>query len=132
MLKLVSPRPPASPRETRKRGSVQDEIRNLHRQIDENHAIGQSTQRAVARGRRAVVEAERGEQRASRSAVPDGTPAPATEHVRLLAELARRIKETHERLLVLSTGVEAEMDRLDLIRAEVEQLSTDAQARRTQ
>jgi hypothetical protein len=116
MLKLVSPRPSAQPRESRQTVKAREEVRMLHQRIQEERDAAGSTQRAIARGRRTVVELGCGLQRASRSEPPSAAPGD-------LAELAARVEEIHQRLLEFSTSVELETDRLDLVQAEVEQIA---------
>jgi hypothetical protein len=44
--------------------------------------------------------------------------------------MARQIADIHQRLLMFSASVELEMDRLDLVRADLAQLSADARPRK--
>ena len=124
MLKLVS-RPPRAPlREPHKRGNTREGVRALYQQIEEDRAVGQSTQRAVARGRRTIVEVQCGLQRAASLSAPRQTSAaPVIEPARVLAEVTGRLENIHQRLLSLSTSVELEMDRLDMVRTEIEQIT---------
>jgi hypothetical protein len=119
MLKLVAPRPSARPRESRETVKAREEVRMLHQRIQEERDAAASNQRAVARGRRTVVEVGCGLQRASRR--PRSEPhsaAPAD-----LAGLAARVREIHRRLLEASTSVELETDRLNLVQAELDQIT---------
>jgi hypothetical protein len=127
MFKLVSRQPPVPPQQPLKGARPRDEVRLLHRRIEENRALGQSTQRAVARGRHTVVEVhcrmQRGAFRSGLSAKGRSTVADRGSH---LSELARTVEEIHKHLLSLSTSVELEMDHLDLVRAEIDQITTDS------
>jgi hypothetical protein len=118
MLKLVSP-PPRHARAHR--ASAPDPAQVLCRHADDDRTIGQATQRGVAIGRRTIIDAHRCIQRVLSQHVTHG---PARFSVDARAHLAKtfagRLDAIHERLLVLSCGVELEMDRLDVLSAEVE------------
>lgn len=125
MLRLVSPRPHAQQPKGRKRAEPGDSRRLLYQKIDGDRAIADATQRAVATGRQAIVDARCCVQRAGVRTRRDASPPPV-EYGRRLAELASRLDVVHQRLLLFSSSVELEMDRLDMLCCEVEQLTVEA------
>jgi hypothetical protein len=132
MLKLVSPRPYAARRKPRRRKNVSDGAPVLYQQIEDDRAAGQTTQRIVAGGRRTIVEVHCCLQRAvSRTARSETPPVPAEEGVRRMSELTCQLDTIHQRLLLFSSSVELEIDRLDMICAEVEQLIARAAGEKT-
>jgi hypothetical protein len=125
MLKLVSPRPHAQRRAAPTRVKKGDGVRMLHRWITGDRLAGDSAQRTVARARRTVIDVHCGVRRAeSRAARLLTNP----EHARLLADIAGRLEDIHQRLLLFSTSIELEMDRLDMVQAEVEHLGAPPRA----
>ena len=120
MLKLISGRPSASRREGRDRPN---EVRRLFREIGEQRVLGDTTQRVVARGRRALVETY------CRAL---GDPVPAAARAGTVEDVAGRLHDIHQRLLKWSSRVELEMDRLEVVRAEIERLYADARSRKGQ
>jgi hypothetical protein len=125
MLKLVSPRPHAQRRKARPLVKKGDGVRMLHTRIGEDRLAGQSTQRTVARARHTVIEVQCGVTRAvSRTARLEANPLQA----RVLADIAARLEDVHQRLLLFSTSIELEMDRLDMLQAEIEHLTAHPRA----
>ena len=120
MLKLITGRPSASRREGRDKTN---EVRRLFREIGEQRVLGDATQRIVARGRRALVETY------CRARV---YPAPVSARAGTLEDVACRLHDIHQRLLKWSSCVELEMDRLEVVRAEIERLDADARNRKSQ
>lgn len=121
MLKLVSPRRARAHR----REIPPDMAPMLCGQADDDLVSAQATQRTVGVGRRTIVEAYGSLQRAlSQHDVPERsvTHLSDTERQQVVAGFAAQLKTIHERLLLLSTSVELEIDRLDVLRAEIEQL----------
>ena len=121
MLKLVDPRLPASSDKRATRANERNEARALYLHVDGDRSLGQATQRAVARARRTIVEAhchaQRGEPK--RAALPEpAVPAPDT--AAGLPDLTGRLADIHQRLLHFSSQVELEMDRLDIVKAEID------------
>lgn len=119
MLKLVDLRQPASSDKRAPRANDRNEARALYLHIDGDRSLGQATQRAVARARRVIVDAHchapRGEPKRAASPEPAGT-APAA----ALPDLTGRLADIHQRLLHFSSQVELEMDRLDIVKAEID------------
>jgi hypothetical protein len=120
MLKLISRRPSASRREGRNKAN---EVRRLFREIGEQRVLGDATQRVVAQGRRALVETY------CRAL---GGPAPASARAGTLEDVACRLNDIHQRLLEWSSRVELEMDRLEVVRTEIERLYADVRSRKGQ
>ena len=120
MLKLVSPRP----RDARAtRPNAPDRAQMVCVQADDDRTIGQATQRGVAVGRRTIIEAHRCLQRVVSQHVTHGaSPLSVEDRAHLVKSVAGQLEVIHERLLVLSSSVELEIDRLDMLCAEVEQL----------
>jgi hypothetical protein len=121
MLKLVSRESHASRRKPLRRQAA-DLRRTLLQDVGKQRESGDSTQRAVARARRAIVDAH------CRIHAIQRDVFKATPHGRRLrrppfAELAARLETTHARLLFLSEAVEMEMDRLDIVSADIQLLS---------
>jgi hypothetical protein len=120
---MQSSRPPArvSTRRDRKRTDQAHVRWDAH----EDRALIDATQRAVARGRHAIVRA-RGRvlqfRDDSRTTVDLAPRALATLH-RRLAQLGAVVDRIHGRLLSLSASVEKENDRLDIVLGEIERLS---------
>ena len=122
MLKLVSPS--ARRRSTRPRAKRGDTVRQFQTQIEHGRGVGQSAQRAVARARRTVIDLQCGVRRGvSRGVGSDTIPL----HALRLAEIATRLEDIHQRLLLFSTSIELEMDRLDVVQAELEALASQPQ-----
>jgi hypothetical protein len=89
----------------------------LRLQSEDDRALGLSTQRAVAAGRRTIVDAHCCLRRLV-SRLPPGKPAAGDgAHA---AEIAGQLTAVHHRLLRLSSDVEREIDRLDILCAELE------------
>jgi hypothetical protein len=99
MLKLVSSGSSVGRREPRRQYA--GGRRALLQHIEAQRASGEATQRAVARARHTIVE----------------------EHRRADVTLAARLEEIHARLLALSAAVEMEMDRLEIVSADIQRLS---------
>jgi hypothetical protein len=55
----------------------------------------------------------------SRAARPERNPLPAP----VLADFVVRLEDIHQRLLLFSTSIELEIDRLDMVQAEIEHLT---------
>jgi hypothetical protein len=128
MLKLVSPRPHAPRRKARARVKKEASVRSLYTRIEQDRQAGQSTQRAVARARHKVIDTQCGVRRAvSRAARLEGDPLPAP----VLADIVARLEDIHQRLLLFSTSIELEIDRLDMVQAEIELLTAHPQAGNT-
>jgi hypothetical protein len=97
----------------------------LHHKIDTERDLVNCTQRAVARGRRSVVDAKC-RVLLFRQRSPEPSPdagVKVTEPPGRLAELTVNVDEIHERLLLLSGRVELEIDGLEIIRAEIDRLT---------
>ena len=127
MLKLISGTAPAAARKRSRRCEVQRELGALAVAVEKTQALGEATQRAVARGRGTIVDAQRGVQKARRESVApvrDGATDPAADGC--VEDLTRQLTDIHQRLLLFSSSVELEMDRLEMLRAEIE----DSLARR--
>jgi hypothetical protein len=77
----------------------------------------------VARGRGALVETY------CRAL---GDPALASARAGSLEDVASRLHEIHQRLLKWSSRVELELDRLEVVRAEIERLYAGARSRKGQ
>ena len=123
MLKLVPPRPQAGRGKVRTRQDAPDHARMVCRQVDEDRALGQATQRAVAVGRRTIIEAHCCLQRVlSQPGAHGASPLSVEDRAQLVENFAGQLDAIHERLLLLSTSVELEIDRLDMLCAEVEHL----------
>ena len=104
---------------------IRGDVCYLHHKIDTERDLVDCTQRAVARGRRSVVDAKC-RVLLFRQRSPEPTPdagAGVTEAPRRLAELTVNVDEIHQRLLLLSGRVELEIDGLDIIRAEIDRLT---------
>ena len=99
----------------------------LYQRIDEQRAFVDCTQRAVARGRRAIVESHR-RARLGGDVSPGSSPAPLSTRPTGLAALARRLEGIHQRLLLFSSLVECEMDRLDITSEEIDRMCPEAGA----
>ena len=125
MLKLVSSL--HTPPQLRKRRKTRDPRRRmLESRIEEDRAIGESTQRAVARGRQSIIETHCSVRRAALQSGCPTDPLADSDRVRL-TELLRGLEGIHHRRLLFSTRVELEIDRLDMVRAEIQQLVGDMQ-----
>jgi hypothetical protein len=124
MLKLVDLRLPASSDKRAIRASVRNEARALYLRVDGDRSLGQATQRAVARARRVIVDTHCHEQRAEpkRAAAPEPAIAAPEAAAAALPDLNTRLADIHQRLLHFSSQVELEMDRLDIVRAEIDAL----------
>jgi hypothetical protein len=117
MLKLVK-------REAqRRRGKAGPAPSSLTREIGRAEEIGNSLQRVIATGRRGIIEVNgRLHRGASESSGPAaGAPAPAGEAAGE-SDLARNVTEIHQRLLFFAASVELEMDRLEMVRKEIDRL----------
>ena len=124
MPKLVSPPFDARRRAQRRLVTIRDRTRGLYEHVDRDRSLGDSTQRAIARGRRAIVEAQcRMLRFTERRPKTSGDHSLEPDQIRALNKLAGRLKTIHLRLLKFSTSVEREMDRLDVTRAEIERLA---------
>jgi len=122
MLKLVSPGTGVDRQEPERCDAANVGV--LLQQVDDERASGDATQRAVARGRRTLVEGHC----LVRSIEADSAEASANARRSRPSEcaaLVRRLEEIHVRLLSLSGAVEMEMDRLDIASAEIQRLSAD-------
>jgi hypothetical protein len=104
---------------------IREDVCYLHHKIDTERDLVDCTQRAVARGRRSVVDAKC-RVLLFRQRAPERSPdagGNVTEAPGRLAELTVNVDEIHERLLLLSGRVELEIDGLDIIRAEIDRLT---------
>jgi hypothetical protein len=108
-------------------GSI--DVLHLHQRIADQRDLVDCTQRAVARGRRTIVDTQgrllefRGAPREEKSG--EGR---RTEVRHRLAELVTEIETSHQRLLLLSAHIEMESDRLDMLRSELDRLTAAAEA----
>lgn len=120
MLKLVSPRRTRAHR----REIPPDMAPMLRGQADDDLVSAQATQRTVGVGRRTIVEAYGSLQRAlSQHDMPERIKSLSdTERQQVVTGFAGQLKTIHERLLLLSSSVELEIDRLDVLRTEIEQI----------
>jgi hypothetical protein len=126
MLKLLSPRP----RDARaKRPNAPDRAQMVCRQLDDDRTIGQATQRVVAVGRRTIIEAHCCLQRVLSQ--HGASPLSVEDRAHLVQNFAGQLEAIHERLLLLSSSVELEIDRLDMLCAEVEHLTGYARGEET-
>lgn len=104
--------------------TLPDRLRVLYQQILDDGTIAQSAQRAAAGGRHTIVESQYRLHRQHRR--PDRTapalPSSRAGRRRLAAGLAARLDVIHRRLLLLSSSIELENDRLDVLCAELQQL----------
>ena len=125
MLKLVSPRPRAQRRTAPTGVKKGDGARMLHKWIKGDRLAGESAQRTVARARRTVINVHCGVRRAESRA---DRPLTNPEHARRLTDIAVRLEDIHQRLLLFSTSIELEMDRLDMVQAEIEHLCAHSPA----
>jgi len=130
MLKLVEKRtsPPAPRPAARRKAS--SETRALYIQLNDERSLGYAAQRAVARTRRRIVEvhchAKGLEPGADPRAARSRTAAASRQS---LAGLSRRLAEIHRRLLELSSGIELEMDRLDVVTAGIDEVVSRTERR---
>jgi hypothetical protein len=130
MLKLISSRSGVYAKRQRRTASAREETRMLYQRIDEARAVVECTQRDVARGRRSIVESHaRVVGCQARPLESTAAPATVTGRVATLASFASRIDEIHRRLLMFSSSIEMEMDCLDVVRAEIDQLTADERSR---
>jgi hypothetical protein len=95
----------------------------LPQAIEEDRAIADRTQRAVARGRCAVVEMQARVLQFRHSQVEAAEVVAVKETHQRLAELLQQLDVIHQRLLRLSVNIELEIDRLDVTRLEIDQLT---------
>ena len=122
-MKLVFRRPPPSRRRVRQEDNPAPAVRALYERIDEDRARVDAVQRTVAGARRRIVETRSRLQAAvvptpHRNALP--LPEPRRDRSRL-PELTAQLDVVHQRLLALSSRVELEMDRLDILRRAIEE-----------
>jgi hypothetical protein len=131
MLKLVEKRtsPPAA--KLAARPKVSSETRALYIQLNDERSLGYAAQRAVARARRRIVEVHCHAKGLEPGADPRAarTRIAARSH-QSLAGLSRRLAEIHRRLLELSSGIELEMDRLDVVTAGIDEVVSRAERRK--
>ena len=121
MLKLVYRQARGKP--PRQRGKAPDPAARLCEQIEHERTMGQATQRAVAVGRRTIVDAHCCLQRVLAQHAGRGAFAvPEKDRAQAVAGLASQLEAIHERLLLFSSSVELEIDRLEMLCTEVEQL----------
>lgn len=131
MVKTPSWRPSARRRDARADDGLPPDaapaagVRFLHQEIDDDRALVDRTQRAVARGRRTVVDIHDCvvQFRHVRSLHAAGGARAATAARERLAELLQRVDAAHQRLLMLSANVEMEIDRLEVTRSEIDRLT---------
>jgi hypothetical protein len=125
MLKLVGPAPGAH-RRPAKRGKTAARVGALTRNVDRAEAVGNAVQRIVATGRREIIDVHGRRQRASTEARcrDNRTPRPPDAGRDCVpdGELVQQLAEIHHRLLFLSTSVELEMDRLEMVRQQIDRL----------
>jgi hypothetical protein len=120
MLKLVTtPREPS--RRPPKRGKVNQRLHGLDRKVAQGEEAGNAIQRAVAAGRRGIIDAHGRLQRTASESRCRNPPIPATA-AGSEAEIVRRLTGIHQRLLFFSASVELEMDRLAMVREDIERL----------
>jgi hypothetical protein len=126
MLKLVDLRLPASSDKRATRANQRNEARALYLQVDGDRSLGQATQRAVARARRVIVDAHCHVQRAEpkRAASPEPAVPPPDSTTAAPPDLTTRLADIHQRLLHFSGQVELEMDRLDILKSEIDAVVT--------
>ena len=111
-----------SVRELNARSSVVT-VQHMPQAIEEDRAIAGGTQCAIARGRYGVVEMQARVLLFRHSQVEDAEVGAAKETHERLAELLQHLNVIHQRLLTLSANVELEIDRLDITRLEIDQLT---------
>lgn len=116
-LRLVPVRP------SRRRRAVdgrepEREFATLAGHIAASQVLGETIQRTVARGRRAIVDVQCGPPLWTRVRRPP--PAGASAASDATAALSRQVQQIHERLLNFAARVELEMDRLEVARADLE------------
>ena len=124
MLKLVArpgSRPAAKPA---RRQKATREARELYVQLEVDRSLGHSAQRAVARARRTIVDVHchaQGLEAGSHAPAPERSVETPPAAAGPTTDLARRLAEIHRRLLELSSLIELEMDRLDIVSAGVDE-----------
>lgn len=101
------------------------EVQFLHKEIEDQRAFVDSTQRTVARGRGTVVDAQCRVLQFRDHSPADGLRSrPGSAFHRRLDQLAERLDHSHRRLLRFSADIEMEIDRLDVTRAEIDRLTS--------
>ena len=129
MLKLVS-LPRSAGRQTAQPKKIRNRLGAVNQRVEQYAETGNSVQRVIARGRRHVIDLHgRVRREASTTHCSEPRRRPAVDSVRR-TELARRLTEIHRRLLFFSVSVELEMDRLEMVRAELAQLGGDRNRKR--
>ena len=99
------------------------DLRQRRQQMLDDRAVADSTQRAVARGRAAILTAH-GRVLCFPSAARKDRQTMKVVH-RRLRHLVGRIDGIHRRLLKLSTSVEKELDSLGIAWVEIDWLTTN-------
>lgn len=99
------------------------ELRLLSQAIEENRALADRSQRDVARGRGAVVDIQARVLEFRERGVKDLDIGTGEERHQRLAALVEHVDAIHQRLLMLSASIELEVDRLDVTRIEIDQLT---------
>ena len=99
------------------------ELRLLSQAIEENRALGDRSQRDVARGRGAVVDIQARVLAFRERGGEEVDTVAARERHQRLADLVEHVDAIHQRLLMLSASIELEVDRLDVTRIEIGQLT---------
>jgi len=121
MLKLITGAASAPARKRSRRCDTRRELGTLATAVEQTQALGEATQRAVARGRSAIVDVQGGVHKARRdSDVPGSEPVSVPAADPLVEDFTRQLTDIHQRLLLFSSSVELEMDRLEMLRAEIE------------
>lgn len=116
MLKLVKRDP------QRRRGKADRAPSSLTGEVDRAEEIGNSLQRVIATGRRGIIEANGRLQRAPSESSDPADPPVRPREATSESELARNVTEIHQRLLFFAASVELEMDRLEMVRKEIDRL----------
>jgi hypothetical protein len=130
MLKLVAPSC-AQRRQPSKRGGARNRLPTLQRKVKTDVEIGNAVQRVIARGRRGIIDAHGRLQDASTPSASRARAGIAAADTVRAPELVLRLTGIHQRLLFFSASVELEMDRLEVVRAEIERVIGETEARRT-
>ena len=120
MFNSSSGRPSVRRRDLR---AERPEVRLLPQAIEENGALADFAQRGVARGRSSVVDIQARVLTFRSRVVVDFDEVAARERYKRLADLLAHVDLIHERLLTLSASIEQEVDRLEVTRLELEELT---------
>ena len=99
------------------------ELRLLPQAIEENSALADCAQRGAARGRSAVVDIQARVLTFRSRGVVDVDGVVDRERHERLAELLAHVDLIHQRLLRLSATIELEVDRLEVTRLELDELT---------